>query len=71
MITATMNIFNISQTTGGSSGTTSGSVLRVDVLDVGQGDAILLRTSDGKVALIDGGPSKESMLDALREPAGD
>lgn len=31
------------------------STLTVDFLDVGQGDAVLLRTSDGRVVLIDGG----------------
>ncbi len=29
--------------------------LQVDFLDVGQGDAVLIRTSDGKVVLLDGG----------------
>lgn len=53
----------------GSSANTQGAsnTLLVDVLDVGQGDAILLRTSEGKVALIDGGPSGEPLLAGLRE----
>jgi len=39
--------------------------LRVEVLDVGQGDAILLRTSDGKVALVDGGRSADRVMPHL------
>jgi beta-lactamase superfamily II metal-dependent hydrolase len=33
--------------------------LVIDVLDVGQGDAILIRSPEGKAALIDAGPSKD------------
>jgi competence protein ComEC len=33
-------------------------VLRVTVLDVGQGDAILIQTPDGKDILVDGGPGR-------------
>lgn len=32
--------------------------LRVTVLDVGQGDAILIQTPDGKAILVDGGPGR-------------
>ena len=51
-----------------SAGRTSGvGQLYVDVLDVGQGDAILLRSSEGKVALIDGGTGGEKLLAQLAE----
>lgn len=41
--------------------------LFVDILDVGQGDAILLRSSEGKVALIDGGTGGDKLLAQLAE----
>ncbi len=47
--------------------------LRVDVLDIGQGDAILVRTPAGHRVLVDGGPSGDRLLRALADvlPAGD
>lgn len=44
----------------------SGKEATVEVLDVGQGDSILIRSPEGKVALIDAGPSKE-VLPLLKE----
>ncbi len=39
--------------------------LHMWVLDVGQGDAILLRTPQGHTALVDGGPGATSLLNGL------
>ena len=40
--------------------------LTVHGIDVGQGDAILIRTAEGKNALIDGGPEGSGVLDYLQ-----
>jgi len=45
------------------------SPLRIDFIDVGQGDAALVRSSTGKTVLIDGGPkvSGPAVIELLRE----
>lgn len=40
--------------------------LVIEVLDIGQGDSILIRSPEGKTALIDAGPTKRGALDLLR-----
>jgi len=44
----------------------SNAVLTVDVLDVGQGDAILIRSPEGKTALVDAGPTRDAAAQWLR-----
>ena len=58
---------------GQLSATRADGHLHVHVLDVGQGDAILVVTPRGRQALIDGGPDPRTALGALgqRFPAGD
>lgn len=55
------------------SATRADGLLHVHVLDVGQGDAILVVTPQGRQVLVDGGPDPRSALVALgqRVPPGD
>ncbi len=43
-----------------------GKSVVVEVLDIGQGDSILIRTPEGKTALIDAGPTKSGALRVLK-----
>jgi competence protein ComEC len=43
------------------------SGLRVEVLDVGQGDAILLQPADAPAVLVDGGPPGDDLVDKLED----
>lgn len=52
---------------GGESPAASAAGLRVDVLDVGQGDAILLRPASAPPVLIDGGPPGDDLLAMLHD----
>ena len=44
----------------------SGRPLIIDFLDIGQGDSILIRSPEGKTALVDAGPSKDAATQALK-----
>ncbi|MEJ7710570.1 MAG: hypothetical protein WKF84_12050 [Pyrinomonadaceae bacterium] len=47
----------------------AGGELRVQVLDVGQGDAILVRTPSGKIVLVDAGVTGSGRVSAKRDAA--
>lgn len=51
--------------TGGVMASRSGGVARVTILDIGQGDAILVESSAGGRLLVDGGPDPDRLLVAL------
>lgn len=40
--------------------------LTIEVLDIGQGDSILIRSPEGKTALLDAGPTRDGALKALK-----
>jgi beta-lactamase superfamily II metal-dependent hydrolase len=44
----------------------SAAPLAVEILDVGQGDSILVRSPEGKTALIDAGPTRDGALKVLK-----
>lgn len=44
----------------------SGRTLVIEVLDIGQGDSILIRSPEGKTALIDAGPTKRGAVALLK-----
>lgn len=52
---------------GGPSGKPPAGGLRISVLDVGQGDSILLQPADGDPLLVDGGPSGTGLAGMLEE----
>jgi competence protein ComEC len=52
---------------GAGAGVVPGAGLRVEVLDVGQGDAILLQPAAAPAILIDGGPPGDDLLGKLTE----
>ena len=52
---------------GGAGDSRDRWAMRVSVLDVGQGDSILLQPADGGALLVDGGPPGSGLLDALHD----
>ena len=57
--------------TGGESAAPPTAGLRVEVLDVGQGDAILLRPAAAPAVLVDGGPPGDDLLAKLDQAGVD
>ncbi len=58
-------------TSAGSEGGTPSRGLRVTVLDVGQGDAILLQPAHAAPVLVDGGPPGDELIAKLRDEGVD
>lgn len=52
---------------GGADGAAPSSALRISVLDVGQGDAILLQPAGAPAMLVDGGPHDGGLAGQLRD----
>jgi competence protein ComEC len=52
---------------GAGAGDEPPSGLRISVLDVGQGDAILIQPADGRPLLVDGGPAGDGLEAKLRD----
>jgi competence protein ComEC len=65
-----MGLFLVAAASGGSSPTPPAG-LRVSVLDVGQGDAILLQPADAPAILVDGGPPGDDLGSKLHDAGVD
>ena len=44
----------------------SRSMVRIEVLDIGQGDSILIKSPEGKTVLVDAGPTRDGALNLLK-----
>jgi competence protein ComEC len=63
---ATLAGSSFAQSSAGWSRNSSGNLV-VDFLDIGQGDSILIRSPEGKAALVDAGPSKDGASRLLKQ----
>jgi competence protein ComEC len=65
LVLATVALFALASASGDGQASAPSAGLRVEVLDVGQGDAILLKPANAAPVLVDGGPPGDDLIEEL------